>query len=160
LIKPDVVAEAAGRVPLNPLFDEQSTTPLKAELISQSRRPVLVVDDDLSMLRSMARLLRHLGYDNVLFPSAEAFAKHTDFGNAVCVLLDINFGAVSGIDLRNRLRAANVSVPVIYMTGNDSPVVRERALQSGCLDYLLKPISTASLVAALKRASLQTDQKP
>jgi FixJ family two-component response regulator len=119
----------------------------------QSRNLVFVVDDDPGMLRSVARLLRQFGYASVLFSSAEAFAKHNDFGNAACVVLDINLGDVSGIDLRHRLKATNASVPVIYMTGNDQPAVREAALQSGCLAYLTKPFSTQSLMEPLKKAS-------
>ena len=118
-----------------------------------NRNLVLVVDDDASMLRSVARLLRQLGYACLLFPSAEAFANHDDFDEAVCVLLDINLGDVSGIELRHRLKAANIAVPVIYMTGNDNPATREAALQSGCLAYLTKPFSTASLAEELQRAS-------
>ena len=98
-------------------------------------------------------MLRHFGYASLLFPSAEAFAKQTDFDRAVCVLLDINLGDVSGIDLRQRLKAASVSVPVIYMTGSDKPATREAALQSGCLAYLTKPFSARSLIEPLERAS-------
>ena len=115
---------------------------------------VLVVDDDASMLGSMARLLRQFGYASLLFPSAEAFAKHSDFGNALCVVLDINLGDGSGIDLRYRLKAAGNSVPVIYMTGNDTPAAREAALQSGCLAYLTKPFSVQELIEPLKTASV------
>ena len=111
---------------------------------------VLVVDDDASMLRSLARLLRQFGYASLLFPSAEAFENHSDFDTAVCVLLDINLGDVSGIELRHRLKAAGNSVPVIYMTGNDSLAVREAAHQSGCLAYLTKPFSAKSLMEPLK----------
>ena len=89
---------------------------------------VLVVDDDASMLTSLARLLRQFGYTSLLFPSAEAFENHSDFDGAVCVLLDIDLGDVSGIELRHRLKATGNSVPVIYMTGNDSPAVRTAAL--------------------------------
>ena len=117
------------------------------------RNLVFVVDDDPGMLRSVARLLRQFGYDSLLFPSADAFANHSDFGNAICVLLDINLGDGSGIDLRHRLTAAKISVPVIYMTGNDSPATREAALQSGCLAYLTKPFSAKSLIEPLERAT-------
>jgi DNA-binding response OmpR family regulator len=82
--------------------------------------PVLVVDDDPPMLRSIARLLRLHGYASVLFPSAKAFAEHGDFDRALCVLLDINLGDASGIELSNRLKGAGNSVPVIFMTGNRS----------------------------------------
>jgi FixJ family two-component response regulator len=114
---------------------------------------VFVVDDDPGILRSVARMLRQFGYASLLFPSAEAFAKQSDFDSAACVLLDINLSDGSGIELRHRLKAANISVPVIYMTGSDSPAVREAAHQSGCLAYLTKPFSAKSLVEPLKRAS-------
>jgi FixJ family two-component response regulator len=118
-----------------------------------NRNLVLVVDDDAAMLKGVARLLRRRGYDTVLFPSAEAFANQSDFDGAVCVLLDINLGDGSGIELRHRLKAAGNSVPVIYMTGNDSPAVRTSALQSGCLAYLTKPFSAKSLIEPLNKAA-------
>lgn len=113
---------------------------------------VVVVDDDALMLRSLGRLLRRFGYASLLFPSAEAFESHGDFDEAVCILLDIDLGDVSGIELRHRLKASGNSVPVIYMTGNDSPAVRMAAHQSGCLAYLIKPFSTRSLMDPLERA--------
>jgi FixJ family two-component response regulator len=114
---------------------------------------VLVVDDDFAMLRSTARLLRQFGYESWLFDSAEAFANHGQFDGVVCVLLDIDLGDGSGIELKHRLNAANVSVPVIYITGNEDPVVREAALQSGCLAYLTKPFSAEALIEPLDRAA-------
>ena len=105
------------------------------------------------MLRSIARLLRQFGYDSVLFPSAEAFANSSDFGSAACVLLDINLGDVSGIDLRYRLKVANASLPVIYMTGNDKPAVREVAFQSGCVAYITRPFSAEALIEPVHRAA-------
>ncbi len=99
-------------------------------------------------------MLRQFGYASLLFQSAEAFAEQTDFDEAVCVLLDINLGGGSGIDLRHNLKAAGNTVPVIYMTGNDSSAVRASALQSGCLAYLTKPFPAMSLIRALQQASV------
>ena len=115
---------------------------------------VLVVDDDAGMLRSVTRLLRQSGYETLLFPSAEAFSNHNDFDGVTCVILDIDVGGVSGIEVRHRLKAANISVPVIYITGNDSPAVRAAAYQSGCLAYLTKPFSANSLMEPLHRAAM------
>ena len=98
-------------------------------------------------------MLRQFGYASLLFPSAETFANQSDFDRALCVVLDINLGDVSGIELRLRLKATGNSVPVIYMTGNDTPAVREAALQSGCLGCLTKPFSARSLIEPLERAS-------
>jgi FixJ family two-component response regulator len=64
---------------------------------------------------------------------------------AVCVILDINLNDGSGIELRHRLRADGISVPVIYMTGNGDPAVRNAALDSGCIAFLTKPFAAQSL---------------
>jgi FixJ family two-component response regulator len=135
--------------------DKRALAPLaKGRILSKKKKNVvLVVDDDAAMLRSVARLLRQFGYDSLLFSSAEAFADHRDFDEAVCVLLDINLGNVSGIELRRSLNAAGNSIPVIYMTGNDGASVREAADQSGCLAYLTKPFSAKSLRESLEEAS-------
>ena len=118
-----------------------------------NRNLVLVVDDDPGMLKGIRRLLRQFAYDALLFPSAEAFKNHTDFEQAVCVILDINLNDGSGIELRHGLKAAGVSVPVIYITGNETPAVREGALGSGCVAFLTKPFSAQELIEPLKKAS-------
>jgi len=121
--------------------------------MSKDRNLVLVVDDDSGMLRGVQRLLRQHAYEPVVFSSAQAFKSHTDFENAVCVILDINLNDGSGIELRHGLKAAGVSVPIIYITGNESPAVREAALGSGCIAFLTKPFSAQSLIEPLKKAS-------
>ena len=121
--------------------------------MSKDRTLVLVVDDDPGMLRGIKRLLRQFAYDALLFPSAEAFKNHTDFEQAVCIILDINLNDGSGIELRHGLKAAGVSVPVIYITGNETPAVRKAALASGCIAFLTKPFSAQSLIEPLKKAS-------
>jgi DNA-binding NtrC family response regulator len=101
---------------------------------------VAVVDDDPGMLRAINRLLRQHDYEPILFSSAQAFKSHTDFEKAACVILDIDLNDGSGIELRHGLKAAGVSVPVIYITGNETPAVREAALISGCVAFLTKTI--------------------
>jgi FixJ family two-component response regulator len=121
--------------------------------MSKDRNLVLVVDDDPGMLRSIQRLLRQHAYEPVVFSSAQAFKSHTDFEKALCIILDINLNDGSGIELRHGLRAADVSAPVIYITGNEEPAVRRAAMDSGCLAFLKKPFSAQSLIESLKRAS-------
>ncbi len=110
-----------------------------------------MVDDDPGVLKGVQRLLRQHDYKPILFSSAEAFKNHTDFESAVCVILDINLNDGSGIELRHRLKAAGIRVPVIYMTGNDDAAVRKAALDSGCIAFLTKPFSVQELIQPLKR---------
>jgi FixJ family two-component response regulator len=121
--------------------------------MSKDRNRVLVVDDDLGMLRAVKRLLRQHDYEPILFSSAQAFKSHTEFEKAACVILDIDLNDGSGIELRHGLKAAGLSVPVIYITGNETSAVREAALSSGCVAFLTKPFSAKELIEPLKKAS-------
>jgi FixJ family two-component response regulator len=118
-----------------------------------NRKVVFVVDDDPSTLRGVKRLLRQHGYDSLLFQSAEAFQNHCDFEHGLCVILDINLNDESGIEVRHRLKAAGISIPVIYITANDNDSVRMAAMESGCIAYLTKPFSAKSLIDPIDRAS-------
>ena len=121
-------------------------------LIVPNRKAVFVVDDDPGTLRGLKRLLREHGYDSVLFQSAEAFQNHGDFEQALCIILDINLNEASGIEVRHRLTAAGISVPVIYITANDSHAVRMAAMESGCVAFLTKPFSAKSLIDPIEKA--------
>ena len=105
------------------------------------------------MLKAVQRILRAHAYDPVVFSSAQAFKSHSGIEKAVCCILDINLPDGSGIELREDLKAAGVSVPVIYITGNANPKVREAAVASGCVAFLTTPFSSRELIEPLKRAS-------
>ena len=90
----------------------------------------------------------------MLFPSAAAFQNHDDFEEAVCVILDINLNDESGIEVRHRLTDAGISLPVIYITANDSHATRMAAIASGCIAYLTKPFLAKSLIEPIERAAI------
>ena len=125
-------------------------------MMSKNGNLVLVVDDDLGMLTAIKRLLRAHDYEPILFSSAQAFKNHPGIEKAACIILDINLPDGSGIELREDLKAGGVSVPVIFITGNESPVVRKAALNSGCVAFLTKPFSSHELIEPLKGASAET----
>jgi FixJ family two-component response regulator len=104
------------------------------------------------MLRGIKRLLREHGYDSIGFSSAAAFQRHDKLDEAACVILDIDLSDESGIEVRYRLTAAGISLPVIFVTGKDSNVTRMVAIASGCLAYLTKPFSAKSLIEPIERA--------
>ena len=122
-------------------------------MLDPHRKSVFLVDDDPSMLKGMRRLLKQHGYDTVPFETAKALANHRDFGRALCIVLDVNLGDGSGIDLRHLLAERGVTVPVIYITGNDSHATRMAAMASGCLAYLTKPFTARSLIEPIERAA-------
>lgn len=117
------------------------------------QKTVFVVDDDPGMLRGVKRLLSAHGYNSRLFSSADALHRHDNFDEALCVVLDVNLQDDSGIDVNHRLKAAGVSTPVIFITGNDSPATRTAAIASGCLAYLTKPFVANSLIEPIARVA-------
>jgi FixJ family two-component response regulator len=114
---------------------------------------VFVVDDDPSTLKGVKRLLREHGFDCILFESAAALQNNNDFDLAFCIVLDINLNDGSGIEVRHRLTAAGISLPVIYITANDNPATQMAAIESGCIAYLTKPFSAKSLIEPIARVS-------
>jgi FixJ family two-component response regulator len=115
-------------------------------------KSILIVDDDPSMLTGMKRLLREHGFNVTLFDSGAALLSHADFGDAFCVILDIDLNNQSGIDLRRQLADRGVELPVIFITGNDSDANRSAAIESGCIAYVTKPFSARSLIEPVEKA--------
>lgn len=117
------------------------------------RNLVFLVDDDPAILRSVQRLLREYGYDSLSFLSAAAFQSFGNTKEGMCVVLDINLDDQSGIEVRQCMKAAGISLPVIYITGKDSASTRTAAMESGCLAYLTKPFAAKALIDSIERAS-------
>jgi len=126
----------------------------KSESIAVAHpKAVFVVDDDPGVLRSVKRLLREYGFEAVLFETAEALQSEARFDDAFCLILDVNLDRCSGIELRQRLAGCGLSLPVIFITGNDSDATRAAALASGCLAYLTKPFQARSLIDPIQKAA-------
>jgi FixJ family two-component response regulator len=115
-------------------------------------KTVAVVDDDRSVLVGVERLLHAYGYATKVFASAEAYLKPGAETDADCLLLDIDLGGMSGIELQRRLASCGRAVPIIFMTALDDEATRARAVETGCVAYLLKPFAGRSLIDAVKIA--------
>ena len=113
-----------------------------------------VVDDDASVGRSLGRLLRTAGFHPVTYLSAEAFLEDRKRPRFDCMLLDIQLGGISGLELSRRLAAVNDSTPVVFITAHDDPAVRAEALASGCAGFFRKN-DTGSEIINLIRHTLQ-----
>jgi FixJ family two-component response regulator len=130
--------------------------------MNQNRINVAVVDDDESFARAIGRLLRASGFDVSTYRSAEAFLAPTTLPQPECLVLDIQLGGMSGLELQRRLHELGVLVPIIFVTAHDAPGVRQEAQQAGCSAYFLKPVRGESLLKAISEAvnpSSQSSQK-
>ncbi|MBY5333742.1 response regulator [Rhizobium leguminosarum] len=116
------------------------------------RRTVAVVDDDASLRRSLGRLLNAYGFLAVEYASAEAFLARDPKTAIDCLVLDIDLGGMSGIDLQRRLKAEGTTLPVIFITALETDSVKVEAEKVGCVAYLQKQFSGAALIAAINKA--------
>jgi len=114
---------------------------------------VALVDDDESLCRSLARLLRAAGIQAITYSSSEAFLSDTKQPPFDCLVLDVQMLGMSGLELQKKLKAAGIAVPVIFITAYDDPQVREQALSQGCVSYFRKTDSGSELLEAIRLAA-------
>ena len=115
-------------------------------------RTVAVVEDDPSMRRSIERLLNARGYKTEGYDSAERFLESDSSSAIDCLVLDIHLAAMSGIQLRRRLRDFGSSLPVIFITAVDDDALEAEARDAGCVAYLHKPFAAKLLLSAIDKA--------
>ena len=121
---------------------------------SVTRNYVALVDDDENICRSFGRLLRAAGLQPITYDSAESFladTKHPQFG---CLVLDIQLGGMSGIELAQRLSAAGGPTPIIFITAHDDPEARNAAEALGCAAYFRKTDSGKEVLEAIREVAL------
>ncbi len=112
-----------------------------------------IVDNDLSMLMGLDRLLQAHGFVTQAHASAEDFLVAPDAAEADCLILDIHLDGISGLELRRRLLDCGSTLPVIFMTALDDEQTRNEAKAAGCIAYLTKPFASQLLFDAIGKAT-------
>jgi two-component system response regulator FixJ len=120
--------------------------------VPQTPPVVAIVDDDASLRRALARLLRTVGWQAVTFASAEAFLQADPQMPIDCLLLDVWLPGMNGVALLEHLVALGSTLPVILITGREDIQLRLHAVQMGAIAYLRKPLEKQDLLLALRRA--------
>jgi FixJ family two-component response regulator len=118
---------------------------------SSARLQVAVVDDDESLCRSLGRLLRASGIHAITYTSAEAFLADAKPPRFDCLVLDVQLGGMSGIELGRRLVAKGGYAPFIYITAFDDAETRNEAVAMGCAAYFRKTDAGADVLDAIRR---------
>lgn len=111
-----------------------------------------MVDDDESFARAIGRLLRAAGFGTVIYHSAEAFLKGFAAGTVNCLVLDIQLGGMSGLDLGRRLAAMGTRIPVIFVTASEDDGNSQQAREINCSAFLHKPVNGQALIGAIQHA--------
>jgi FixJ family two-component response regulator len=120
---------------------------------------VYVVDDDISHLRSISRLLRASGFQVVIHNSATELLAELPPETNGCIITDLMMPEMNGIELQDALREAGNPVPLIFLTGQGDIPTSVQAMRSGAEDFLTKTAPKADLLAAVDRARAHNQQQ-
>jgi two-component system response regulator FixJ len=110
---------------------------------------VHIVDDELSIRRSIDFLLRGAGYHSECWCDGNAFLSGADRTRPACVLLDVRMPGIDGLEVQKRLVEAGQEWPVIVLTGHGDTRLAVRAMKAGALDFLEKPFDREKLLSAV-----------
>jgi len=116
---------------------------------------ISIVDDDASMREAINTLISSLGLSVDEFLSAEDFLKSGQVHAFDCLILDVRMPGLDGLELQRRLIAANITIPIVFITAHYSEDQRRIAMESGAIAFLRKPFTEQELLDAID-ASLST----
>ena len=118
---------------------------------------VFVVDDDPSVLRAIARLLR-MEFSVEAYDSPRAFLEAVRPESPGCILLDLALPGVSGLELQEQLLESGCMQPVVFLSGHGSVRTSVQAMRAGALDFIEKPWENDTLLNTVRRA-LERDRE-
>ena len=113
---------------------------------------VRIVDDDVSFLKAIARLLRGAGFHVKTFASATDFMADMEPDVPGCVLVDLQMPGLSGLELQDALAKAGHPLPVIFLSGHGDVSTTVHAMRGGAEDFLTKLAPKKDLIESVKRA--------
>jgi FixJ family two-component response regulator len=115
----------------------------------RSRPTIFIIDDDASVRRALGRVMTLAGLDHMTFESADAFLAASPSAARGCIVADMTLPGLSGMELKQTLNASQSTMPLIFLTANDSPECREAAHEAGAEGYFRKPVDTQALLDAV-----------
>jgi len=121
-------------------------------MVAGPKPTVFVIDDDPSVLKGLARLLKSLGFNAETFASAELFLGREHYDGVGCIVLDVRMPGLNGMDLQDELSRADYSMPIIFITGHGNIPMSVQAMKRGAVDFLTKPFDDEELLEAVKKA--------
>ena len=119
---------------------------------------VFIVDDDASVRKSLARLVRGAGYDVEVFASARDFLARPQDDAPSCLVVDVRMPGLSGLELQEALATPGHRWSIIFITGYGDVPVTVKAMKGGAVDVLTKPVRRRDLLGAIERAMTSARQ--
>ena len=111
-----------------------------------------IVDDDPSVRKGLARLVKAAGYRVEVFASAREFLARPQQEDPCCLLLDVRMPGLTGLELQEALATAGRRMSIVFVSGHGDVPGSVKAMKGGAIDFLTKPIDARELLGAIERA--------
>jgi FixJ family two-component response regulator len=137
----------------------------RPEVKSEPPPTVVIVDDDVEMLDTLGSLVRSVGLEVKTLGSVPEFLKSERPDGPTCLVLDVRLPGQSGLDFQRELSAANIDLPIIFITGHGDIRMSVQAIKGGALEFLTKPFRDQELLDAIQlglardRARLESERE-
>jgi two-component system, LuxR family, response regulator FixJ len=119
---------------------------------------VHIVDDDDSVRRSAAFMLKHAGYEVESHVSGVAFLKEVKNARRGCVLLDVRMPEMDGLEVQQEMVRRGIDMPVVILTGHGDVGIAVKAMRAGAVNFIEKPYEREVLLGAIDEAYVRLDR--
>ena len=127
-------------------------------IIRSTDNPIVyVVDDDPDVREGLKDLFESVGLKSQVFGSATEFLSKKLPDEVSCLILDVRLPVASGLDFQAALAAAQIKIPIIFITGHGDIPMTVKAMKAGAVEFLTKPVREQDLLDAV-RAALDRDR--
>ena len=120
---------------------------------------VFAVDDDASVRKGLARLLRSAGYKSEIFASASNFLARPPHSGPSCVIVDVQMPVLNGIDFQETLIQRRREEQLIFITGHGDIPMCAQAMKAGAVDFLPKPFRADELLRCVDNALIRSAEQ-
>jgi FixJ family two-component response regulator len=120
---------------------------------------VFAIDDDASVRKGLARLLRSAGYKSEIFESASDFLARPPHSGPSCVIVDVQMPGLNGIELQEDLIWRHREEQLVFITGHGDIPMCAQAMKAGAVDFLRKPFRAGELLQCVQNALIQSAEQ-
>jgi FixJ family two-component response regulator len=113
---------------------------------------VNIVDDDPSVRKGLARLVKSAGYRVEVFESASEFLARPLQEDPACLILDVRMPGLTGLELQEALGIAGRGMSIVFVSGHGDIAGSVKAMKRGAIDFLTKPVDSRELLGAIEQA--------
>ncbi len=117
---------------------------------------VFAIDDDASVRKGLARLLRSAGYKSEIFESASDFLARPSHSGPSCVIVDVQMPGINGMDLQETLIQRHRQEQLVFITGYGDIPMCAQAMKAGAVDFLRKPFRDDELLQCIQNALIRS----